>query len=139
MRVRSLGRGDPLEKGVATHSSILALEIPWIQIQYSFCLQTLALHPGQLAESPLLGILPLRRTRCQKNKCCFADYLLWIKFSCLYNVLYNCSSRYPKQYSYFPRKLHYPSKCISYAVKSMHTVIQVKITQSYLCSLTLQL
>ena len=31
MRVRSLGRGDPLEKGVATHSSILALEIPWIE------------------------------------------------------------------------------------------------------------
>ena len=25
----SLGRGDPLEKGVATHSGILAWEIPW--------------------------------------------------------------------------------------------------------------
>ena len=27
--VRSLGWGDPLEKGKVTHSSILALRIPW--------------------------------------------------------------------------------------------------------------
>ena len=27
--VRSLGREDPLEMGMATHSSILAWEIPW--------------------------------------------------------------------------------------------------------------
>ena len=27
--VRSLGQEDPLEKGVATHSSILAWKIPW--------------------------------------------------------------------------------------------------------------
>ena len=27
-RVRSLGRKDPLEKGIATHSSILAWRIP---------------------------------------------------------------------------------------------------------------
>ena len=29
MWVRSLGQEDPLEKGMATHSSILAWEIPW--------------------------------------------------------------------------------------------------------------
>ena len=29
MRVQSLGREDPLEKEMATHSSILAWEIPW--------------------------------------------------------------------------------------------------------------
>ena len=28
--VRSLGWEDPLEKGKATHSSVLALRIPWI-------------------------------------------------------------------------------------------------------------
>ena len=28
-RVRSLGREDPLEKEMATHSSILAWETPW--------------------------------------------------------------------------------------------------------------
>ena len=27
--VRSLGREDPLEKGMATHSSILVWRIPW--------------------------------------------------------------------------------------------------------------
>ena len=31
MWVRSLGWEDPLEKGMATHSSILAWEIPWTQ------------------------------------------------------------------------------------------------------------
>ena len=30
-RVQSLGREDPLEKGTATHSSILAWEIPWTE------------------------------------------------------------------------------------------------------------
>ena len=29
--VRSLGREDPLEKGMATHSSILAWIIPWTE------------------------------------------------------------------------------------------------------------
>ena len=29
--VQSLSREDPLEKGMATHSSILAWEIPWIE------------------------------------------------------------------------------------------------------------
>ena len=29
MRVQSLGREDPLEKEMATHSSILAWKIPW--------------------------------------------------------------------------------------------------------------
>jgi len=29
MRVRSLGQEDPLEEKIATHSSLLAWEIPW--------------------------------------------------------------------------------------------------------------
>ena len=29
MRIRSLGQEDPLEKELATHSSILASKIPW--------------------------------------------------------------------------------------------------------------
>ena len=29
-RVQFLGREDPLEKGMATHSSILAWRIPWL-------------------------------------------------------------------------------------------------------------
>ena len=31
IRVQSLGREDPLEKGMATHSSILAWRIPWTE------------------------------------------------------------------------------------------------------------
>ena len=30
-QIRSLGREDPLEKGMTTHSSILALRIPWTE------------------------------------------------------------------------------------------------------------
>ena len=30
-QVRSLGQEDPLEKGMATHSSILTWRIPWMQ------------------------------------------------------------------------------------------------------------
>ena len=31
IKVRSLGQEDPLEKGIATHSSILAWRIPWTE------------------------------------------------------------------------------------------------------------
>ena len=31
IKVQSLGQEDPLEKEMATHSSILAWEIPWIK------------------------------------------------------------------------------------------------------------
>ena len=31
IEVQSLGRGDPLEEEMATHSSILAWRIPWTQ------------------------------------------------------------------------------------------------------------
>ena len=30
-RVQSLGRGDPLEKAMATHSSVLVWRIPWTE------------------------------------------------------------------------------------------------------------
>ena len=30
-RIQSLDRKDPLEKGIATHSSILAWRIPWTE------------------------------------------------------------------------------------------------------------
>ena len=30
-RIRSLGQEDPLEKGMATHSSMLAWRIPWAE------------------------------------------------------------------------------------------------------------
>ena len=31
MQIQSLGREDPLEEGMATHSSVLARRIPWTE------------------------------------------------------------------------------------------------------------
>ena len=31
-QVRSLGQEDPLEEGIATHSSVLAWRIPWTEV-----------------------------------------------------------------------------------------------------------
>ena len=42
MWVQSLGQEDPLEQEMATHSSILTLEIPWTEESFS---------PGGLKES----------------------------------------------------------------------------------------
>ena len=37
-QVRSLGQEDPLEMGMATHSSILAYRIPWTESLVGYCL-----------------------------------------------------------------------------------------------------
>ena len=42
MQVQSLGQEDPLEEGIATHSSILAWKIPWTE--ESDGLQTIVLQ-----------------------------------------------------------------------------------------------
>ena len=39
MRFRSLGLEDPLEEGMATHSSILAWRIPWTEEPGGYSLQ----------------------------------------------------------------------------------------------------
>ena len=44
MRVRSLGREDPLEKEMATHSSIPVWSIPWTE------------EPGGLESKSLIGL-----------------------------------------------------------------------------------
>ena len=44
-RIRSLGWEDPLEKEMATHSSILAWEIPWTEEPGS--LQSMGLQKSQ--------------------------------------------------------------------------------------------
>ena len=42
IQVQSLGQEDPLEKGLATHSSILAWRIPWTKDSGE--LQSMGLH-----------------------------------------------------------------------------------------------
>ena len=48
MWVQSLGWADPLQEGMATHSSILACKIPWTE------------EPGRLQSMGLLNQTPLR-------------------------------------------------------------------------------
>jgi len=48
IQVRSLGLEDPLEKGMATHSSILPWEIPWTE--ESGGLQSMGLQPCGVAK-----------------------------------------------------------------------------------------
>ena len=44
IQIQSLGQKDPLEKEMATHSNILAWEIPWME------------GPGRLQSMGLLGV-----------------------------------------------------------------------------------
>ena len=46
MRVQSLGLEDPLEKEMATHSSILAWEVPWMEEPGG--LQSMGLQKSQI-------------------------------------------------------------------------------------------
>ena len=53
MHIQSLGREDPLEEGMATHSSILAWRIPWTEEAGG--LQSMGSHrfgPGAAREAP---------------------------------------------------------------------------------------
>ena len=43
-RVRSLGQEDPLEKGMATYSSIFAWEIPWTEVKLLMIMEKERLH-----------------------------------------------------------------------------------------------
>ena len=52
--VRSLGQEDPLEKEVATHSGILAWEIPWTE------------EPGRLQST---GLQRVRHSLATATKC----------------------------------------------------------------------
>ena len=62
--VRSLGREDPLEKGTATHSSILAWRSPWTEdvehlIMYllGICISSLEKCPFKSPTHLLIGFL----------------------------------------------------------------------------------
>ena len=48
--VRYLGREDPLEKGIATHSSILARRIPWTEEPWWATVHGVAKSRTQLSE-----------------------------------------------------------------------------------------
>ena len=53
-QVRSLGREDPLEKGMATHSSILAWRILWTEVR-------------DIVQEAGIKTIP-KKKRCKKGK-----------------------------------------------------------------------
>ena len=55
MQFQSLGREDPLEKGMATHFNILAWEIPWTE--ESGRLQSMELQRVGVTEQRTLSLL----------------------------------------------------------------------------------
>ena len=59
-QVQSLGQEDPLEKGMATHSSILACRIPWTE------------EPGRLQS------MGLQRLRHDWTTSTFANTFIWL-------------------------------------------------------------
>ena len=62
MWVQSLGREDPPEEGIKTHSSILAWRIPWTE------------EPGGLQS------MGSQRVRHSDNCCIFINYILYILY-----------------------------------------------------------
>ena len=56
-QVQSLGQEDPLEKEMATHSSVLAWRIPWTEEPGGFPVHGIARIRHDLATKPLLTIL----------------------------------------------------------------------------------
>ena len=62
--VQLLGREDPLEKEMATHSSVLAWEIPWTE------------EPGRLQFMGLQRVRHDWATEQQQNLVCFTKMLI---------------------------------------------------------------
>ena len=51
--VRSLGQGDPLEKGITTHSSVLAWRIPWTEeLGLLKCMESQRVRHNSATEQP---------------------------------------------------------------------------------------
>ena len=70
MQVRFLGQEDPLEKGMATHSSILAWRIPWT---------------GSLVDYGLWGCKKSNMTEAIWHTC---------MYMCMYMYMLSCSVVY---------------------------------------------
>ena len=96
--VQSLGQKDPLEKGMVTHSSILAWRIPgtedsgglqsmglqrvrrdWVTNTFTFRIITAVLRPGQVLFLRVLQLLRGCRTQCSKWWALISDSLDWIQ------------------------------------------------------------
>ena len=70
-QIGSLGREDPLEEGMATHSSILAWSIPWIE------------EPGRLQSMRLQSWTRLKRLSNSGEEGAFSFFSSLLFLSCL--------------------------------------------------------
>ena len=82
MRVQSLGQEDPLEKGLATHSSILAWEIPRNLVGYSPWGHKESRHDWSNLSGTIAGLCHRMCCCCSESAECFktfcVDSLHWI-------------------------------------------------------------
>ena len=69
-RVQSLDQKDLMERGIATHSSILAWGIPWTE------------EPGGVQS---MGPQRVRHNLVTKQQRCCAPFFIFIMYTCLYN------------------------------------------------------
>ena len=95
MWLQSLGQEDPLEKGMATHSSILAWRIPWTG------------EPGGLQSMGLQGVRQNEATEREHGGIFFCRvFILQFWFSTLYCPIYCYSWIYTveKLFKCFPGK-----------------------------------
>ena len=66
MWVTSLGQEDTLEEGVATHSSILAWEVPWTEVLAG--LQSTGLQQSELTQKWVFLCLFVKYAYCRSFK-----------------------------------------------------------------------
>ena len=70
--VQSLGREDPLEKGMATHSSILAWRIPWTEEPGSKSMGSQ--RSCMVDQLTLLLFIPLKKINTEKKSPGISSY-----------------------------------------------------------------
>ena len=80
--VRSLGREDPLEKGMATHSCIIAWKIPWTEEPGGYSpwgrkeldMTERLTDTGRYSVMLTLSVMPRTRIFSQEKKYVFLNY-----------------------------------------------------------------
>ena len=74
--VRSLGQGDSLEKGMATHSRLLAWRIPWRCSPWGYVVVVLIITVSGVFKSPTVTVELLSISPCSSVS--FSSYILMV-------------------------------------------------------------
>ena len=89
MQVESLGKEDPLEEGMETHSSILAWEIPWTEepgrlqsmgSQSQTRLKQPSVHTCVPSTVPVLQRTDLERMQFCSQRCILFEFSFLLKY-----------------------------------------------------------